>query len=185
MRRNQRVSTGAAALAFAAFLIAGVTTGCGGSKDPEAIVDTGTGGNGVLRTVQISPPPGEVFISRGTTFQISWTPENPPPPHFEAVLMRYREATDEEDQAIEPQRTVVVRASENAFVWNIERADNFDLDRGGVYFLRLSAPGEVIERTYIVSGERAAVVKVPEARRGEDGGGDSRNDAFSHAITVR
>lgn len=180
MKRNQRVTVGGAALlALAAFLFAGVTGGCGGSKDPEATVDTGTGGNGVLRTVQISPPPGEVFIPRGTTFQISWTPENPPPPQFEAVLMRYKEADGDTDQSIEPQRTIVTRVSENVFIWNIERADNFDLDRGGVYFLRLNAPGEVIERTYIVSSERAAVVKKPEARRGEESG------EYYHTISVR
>lgn len=173
-----------AGVLIASALIMGAV-GCGGRKAAEAKVETGSE-SGRLATVQISPAPGDVYIPRSTTFQIAWSAENPPPAQFEAVLMRYKEARGEEDLSVEAQRTEVSHVTENGFVWSIRRTDNFDLDKGGVYYLRLTAPGESVERAFIVSRDRSRDSPANAASDAAPAATDNNHSgAFTHVISAR
>lgn len=154
--------SGIIAAAAAALLF---VSGCGGGRSSDtSTVETGVGQNGgSLRTVQITPVPGTAFISRGTTFRLAWTPENPPPPTFEAALIRYKEARGEEPRTLETQRTQLDRQGDS-FVWELQRTDDFDLDASGVYYLQLrSSGGDEVLATYLVSSDRSTGTAVPAA----------------------
>ncbi|MEI6431898.1 MAG: hypothetical protein WCP07_06930 [bacterium] len=134
------ISTGSANIRKA-FIVAS-----GRAKDSR---DIGTGGNGSLAGLQIFPPPGEVSIPRNTTFRISWSGSNQPPPRLGIEIVRYKEARGNEPKEIKAQAQDI--KNNGNFTFDVKRRDNFLLDKDGVYFLEISAPGEnTIRAAYIV-----------------------------------
>lgn len=110
------------------------------------------GSSGSLGGLTITPSPGSVFISKQATFQVAWLGTNPPPPEFTVALRRFKEPRGTDNGSDEEQKITVTQGT--GFVWNIKRRDNFDLDRSGVYYLEVTAPGEnPIRAAYIVSSD--------------------------------
>jgi hypothetical protein len=151
--------------------------GCGGGGGTRTEVDTGSPA-GDLRAVQISPAPGSVYISKETTFRLSW-PQRNAPATFTVELMRYREARGGEERSVEGQRTRLDRQGD-AFVWDLKRTDNFTLDDDGVYFLRLRSGPDEVQAAYIVAGGRA--LAAPTRATGEE---PTIGDSVRHTVTVR
>jgi hypothetical protein len=152
----------------AAALLTPMQLGCGGgSTEKKATVETGSE-NGFLRSVKISPPPGSPFISKQTRFYLSWEDGTLPPPSFTVVLVRYKEASDEDpeddidaESSITEQRTQVVRQG-TSNIWEVSRTDDFDLDQGGVYYLQLnSGPIEVLAAYIVRNDGRSTVSPTP------------------------
>jgi hypothetical protein len=71
-------------------------------------------------------------------------------------LKRYQEPIGGESLSVSNQRIDVSKSADTLYGWNIRRRDNFDMDRGGVYFLELSADGgQLSRRAFIVSRNRS------------------------------
>lgn len=151
-------------------------TGCAGhGGDSFHRVDTGSPA-GELRAVQITPPPGTVYVTDGTGFRVAWPPDAPPPATFDIELFRYREGYeyDYEDrdgvrQEVEVERRIegadsrVERQSAEPFTWILDPDD--DLADGGVYFLRLRSGPDEVRAAFIVSGDRAVPTRSSPSSR--------------------
>ena len=158
-----------------------VLPGCGGGKK-EATADTGTQ-SGSLSTVQITPAPGGVFVSRSTTFRLAWTAANPPPPNFTAALIRYKE--DGNSSSSDTQSSNLNRQGDS-FVWDLKRSSNFDLESPAVYYVELTSGPEQVRVAYIVSSDRAVPISptspAPPAPPASQNG--AANDALVHSVSV-
>ena len=154
--------------------------GCGGGGKKEATADTGTQ-NGSLSTVQITPAPGSVFISRSTTFRLSWTAQNPPPPTFTAALIRYKESDGSSSSSAQSSN---LNRQGDSFTWDLKRSDNFDLESPSVYYVELTSGPEQVRAVYVVSSDRSvSIASAPAAdtsRAADTNGGD----ALVHSVSV-
>ena len=137
-------------------------SGCGGgSGSTSDFNNVSTGQNGSLADVQVGPPAGSTYISKATTFQVSWPDAYPPPSEFGIALRRYKEARGGESKAVETQKIDVNRQG-NSFAWNVARKDKFDLDGEGVYYLEISSPGSSNGRAaYIADANRSRFTPAP------------------------
>jgi hypothetical protein len=169
-------------MAAAAALLLPVLTGCGGGKEKEAAVVTGSE-DGFLRTVKINPPPGSSFISKQTKFYLSWEDGDTPPPSFTAVLVRYTEPDDSDitDNTTEQRTQVIRQGTQN--IWEVSRTDGFDLDRGGVYYLQLKSGQVEVLAAYIVRSDgRSTLLSRDQDTENADTG---TQGAYRHLVVTR
>lgn len=172
--RGIRSASGIAIVVASAFAGLLFTAGCGGGggggggNQNDSVIRTET--NGRLQAVRIGPAPGAVFVSRSSTFQIEWPSNDPPPAEFTVELNRYQEPRGAAPRVITPQPVTVTRQG-GSYLWNIRRRDNFELDGGGVYFLRLQSPGgQQVLATFIASNDRSEAATRGETERPGTGG---------------
>ena len=158
--------------------------GCGGGDNGKTTNTVDTGSNeGTLANLEISPSPGNVFIAKNTTFQITWADGTTPPPTFSVTLQRYKET--DSGTTISAQKTNLDREG-NAYVWDLSRSDSTTLDSPGVYYVEIDSGTEQYLASYIVSGERGEAVAATAAAKtraaAETTTGES---ALVHVVTVR
>ena len=181
---NRRAVLGAITAACAATLFVVSSSGCGGGKKKEATADTGTQ-SGSLTTVQITPAPGTAYVSRSTTFRLAWTSSNPPPPSFTAALVRYKESGG--SSSTDTQASTLTRQGDS-FTWDLKRADNFDLEAPGVYYVELNSGPEQVRATYIVATDRSVPIASPapasRAVQAEPSTTNGEGDALVHEVSV-
>jgi hypothetical protein len=136
-------------------------TGCGGGGNNNGrgdTVTTQTGGNGLIRDVEVLSGGASVFISRAQAFELNW-PDGNPPAEFTVSLRRFQEERGGESLSNGTQRITLTQLDGSS--WSLRRRDNFDLDAGGVYYIELLAPGQPTQRfVYIVSNDRSRAVTV-------------------------
>ena len=145
--------------------------GCGGHHhhDPDPTeVTTGSSG-GRLADIVLSPAPGTTFISRVTTFRLSWPNGVTPPETFTVALYRYNEGCDcdcssdgttdtcsstgDVDQGQEIESSDLTTVDGTTYTYDLKRTG--DLDEGGTYFVELVAGTEQVRASYIVTHDRA------------------------------
>jgi len=153
------------AMSVAVCLLVGCNGGNGGTRQS---VETGTT-SGSLRNVEIYPPSGAAYISRGTTFRISWVEGTTPPPSFEVELYRYKEPYDcdcstEDTDCSDGSRETDGKGTElnrqgDSYVWDLD--PNNDMDRGGVYFVYIKSGAEEYRATYLITTDDRAEEAAP------------------------
>ena len=149
-------------------------SGCGGGGEREVDNPTvQTGGTGLVSAVSLFPEPGATFISRDQDVELSW-PDGNPPAAFTVTLHRFLEPRGGQARETPTQRIEVAPAGGNR--WLVRRTDDFELDRGGVYYLEIASPGQNTERFAFI---------VDDDDRSETVGTGTGGDVEDVAITPR
>jgi hypothetical protein len=162
-----------------------MVAGCGG--DNGNITNTATTGSsaGSLASLFLSPEPGSVFISRATTFRLSWQNGDTPPPTFSVTLQRFKEPTSVDPVSIQAQRTDLKREGDT-YNWDLSRSNGTTLDPSGIYYVEIDSGSEQVLASYIISGERSegvAATRAAAARATDTP--DTGDSAFVHTVKVR
>lgn len=113
-----------------------------------------TSGRGSLANVEVSPVPGSVFIPRDTTFTVEWPSGSEAPPTLGIDIWRYEEGVGGEARKISQQDIKLsILQDAKQYQVRIKNGDSNRMAKGGVYFVEITGPGEVLDYAYIVSND--------------------------------